>query len=223
MPDQPALTLPHRSRTRSVLRTLARGLLHTFAHLEVQGVERVPLAGPLLIACNHTSHLDPPTAVATVPREIEFVALADLREVPITRTIIGAYGAIWVRRDELDREVVRQCLAALDAGRAVWMAPEAGRSPTGALIPARQGVAWLAARSGAPVLPMAIAGAHHTAAQWQRLRRPTIQVAFGQPIDLSLPSDLDAASRRAALAANTDRIMRSIAALLPPEYRGVYQ
>ena len=222
MPDQPALTFSQRPRTRSILRALARGLLHTFAHLEVQGVEHVPLSGPLLIACNHTSHLDPPTAVATVPREIEFVALADLRDVPITRTVIGAYGAIWVRRDELDREVVRQCLAALDRGQAVWMAPEAGRSPTGALMPARQGVAWLAARSGAPVLPMAIAGAYQAAAQWQRLRRPTIQVRFGQPVALTLPPDLDAAARRAALMANMDTLMRQIAALLPPEYRGVY-
>ena len=223
MPDQSDLTLPGSSRTRAVLRGLARGLLQTFAHLEVRGVENVPLAGPLLIACNHTSHLDAPTAVAFIPREIEFVALADLGEVPVTRTILRAYRVIWVHRDELDREVVKQSLAALDRGQALWLAPEAGRSPTGALMPARHGVAWLAARSGAPVLPMAIAGAHQAAAQWQRLRRPTIQVAFGQPMRLTVSPDLDAAGRRAAVAANTEALMRAIAALLPPEYRGVYQ
>ncbi len=221
MPDQPHPTHPGPSRTRAVLRGLARALLLS-TRLEVRGVENVPRAGPLLIACNHTSHLDPPIAVVTVPREIEFVALADLREVPITRTVIGAYGAIWVRRDEMDREVVRQCLAALERGQAVWLAPEAGRSPTGALMPGRQGVAWLAARSGAPVLPMAIAGAHQAAASWGRLRRPTIRVAFGQPMPLGVPPSLEGAGRKAALTANTETLMRHIAALLPPEYRGVY-
>ena len=222
MPNQRDFSQPGPARTRAVLRGLARGLLHTFARLETRGVENVPLSGPLLIACNHTSHLDPISSVAAIPREIEFVGLADLAAVPVTGQVLRAYQVIWVRRDELDREVVKQCLAALDRGAAVWLAPEAERSATGTLIRGRQGVAWLAARSGAPVLPMAIAGAHLAAAQWRRLHRPTIQVVFGRPLRLDVPPNVDGAGRRAAVAANTETLMRQIAALLPPEYRGVY-
>jgi 1-acyl-sn-glycerol-3-phosphate acyltransferase len=183
----------------------------------------VPSSGALLLASNHASHLEPPLVLATTPREVEFVTLADLNRVPVTGQIIRAYGVIWVRRDELDRTVIKQCLDALNQGKAVWVAPEGGRSPSGGLTHARPGVAWLAVRSGAPVVPVGIAGARDIVEGWKHFRRPSVTVAFGKPITFDISSDLDASDRRDRLAAHTETIMRQIAALLPPEYRGVYQ
>lgn len=215
----PAPTPP---ASRAAVIALARALLPALARVEVRGAENVPLTGPLIMAFNHLGHADPPLIVATTPRELEVMALADLASVPVTGHLLRWYGAIWVRRDDLDRDVLQTSLAALAAGRALALAPEAGISPTGALTHARDGVAWLAARSGAAVLPGAVTGSERAITDLKRLRRPQLTITYGHPMCLPLPDGLPPVERKARLAANTASLMRAIAALLPPSYRGVY-
>lgn len=212
----------NQSTARSLWRKAAATLFKLFTRLEIQGLDHIPTSGPTLFVSNHISHLDPPLILATIPRVVEFVTLSDLNTVPLTGHILRSYGVIWVRRDELDRDVLKQSLEVLAQGRALWLAPEAGRSPTAALVAGRQGAAWLAAKSGAPIIPVGITGTHQVVAAIQRLRRPTITITFGPPFIMSSGETMDAAGRRALLAANTDTMMRRIAALLPPDYRGVY-
>ena len=196
-------------------------LFRLFTLLEVKGPETVPAGGPLLVAFNHLAHLDPALVVAFLPYPAEVIALSDLYQVPITGQLIRLYGAIPVHRDQFDRQVIRRALQVLAEGKILALAPEARMSVTGALERARHGVAYLALRSGAPILPVALTGTEHVPSDLKRLRRPQLTVTFGEPF-VPPPRANEVQARRQQVAELTDEIMHRIAALLPPEYRGVY-
>lgn len=212
-------------RGRAVFRRCARFVLRWIlklsTRLEVEGQENIPQGGPLLIAFNHLGHLDAPLLLALLPWPAEGIALSDLYRVPVTGQLLRLYGAIPVHRDQFDRQVIRRALQALDEGKALALAPEARQSLTGALERARPGVAYLALRSGAPILPVALTGTEKVYAEWRRLRRPRLTLTFGQLITPPSRSSKPQA-RRQQVAELTDEIMYRIAAMLPPEYRGVY-
>lgn len=206
---------------RRLARPLLRILLRIFTRWEVSGLENLPQGGPLIVAINHLGHLDAPLVIATLPWPVEAVALSDLFRVPVTGQLLRLYGVIPVHRDQFDRQVIRRALQVLAEGKVLILAPEARMSLTGALERARHGVAYLALRSGAPILPVALTGPEKAYAEWMRLRRPRLTVTIGKPFTLP-PYQSKGAARREQLARATDEIMHHIAALLPPEYRGVY-
>jgi len=109
----------------------------------------------------------------------------------------------------------------LQRGGVLAIAPEGTRSQNGALIEGRPGVSYLAAKAGVPILPVAATGTQDTLVKEQlsHLRKPHITVRIGQPFMLP---PLQGQDRDAALQGYTDEIMCRIAALLPPDYRGVY-
>jgi 1-acyl-sn-glycerol-3-phosphate acyltransferase len=198
-----------------------RVFLRLFTRLETKGLENIPQGGPLLVAFNHLAHLDAALVLPFMPQPIEGIALENLYHVPITGQLLRLYGTIPVHRDQFDRDVVRRALQALAEGKMLALAPEARMSLTGALEPARQGVAYLALRSGAPVLPVALTGTEHVPSDLKRLRRPRLTVTFGEVI-ITPPRASKPQARRQQVAELTDEIMHRIAAMLPPEYRGVY-
>ncbi len=210
---------------RMIFRTLARLLLRLLFRLltrwEVKGIENLPESGPLVVAFNHLAHLDAPLLVATLPWPLEGIALADLYHVPVTGQFLRLYGAIPVHRDEFDREVIRRGLEVLATGKVLALAPEARMSRTGALERARHGAAYFALRSRAPILPLAITGTERAYSEWKRLRRPRLTVNIGRPFTPP-PYESKGEARRRQLEEVTEEIMRRIAELLPPEYRGVY-
>jgi 1-acyl-sn-glycerol-3-phosphate acyltransferase len=99
------------------------------------------------------------------------------------------------------------------------MAPEGTRSETGALARAKTGVAFLAHKTNALIVPLALIGTEKIAPALKRLRRARVTLRIGEPYTLP---PLDETNRSAGLRANTDEVMCRIAALLPPEYRGIY-
>lgn len=223
MTEQPCEGLPpHSAFFRRIVPYVMRFLLVLLTRFEVRGVENIPREGRAILASNHLGHIDPLLGAAVVPRPCEAIALVDLLDVPGTGQVMRWYGAIPVRRDVFDRDVIRQALKVLNCERLLWLAPEAQMSKTGALMQARDGVAWLAARSEAPVVPIAFTGTENVYEEWRRFRRPRLTVTFGEPIRLDVPAHGGRAARTAAIEANTETIMRAIAALLPPRYRGVY-
>ena len=202
-------------------RLLLRFLFRVLTRLEVQGLGRVPMEGPLLVAFNHLAHLDGPLIVAFLPREVEGIALSDLHEVPVTGQLLRLYGTIPVHRDEFDWAVLRRSLWVLDEGKALALAPEARMSLTGALERARHGVAYLALRSGAPILPVALTGTELIPGALRSLRRVPVTMTVGEVCNPP-PRVEDPALRHAQVEEVTEAIMLRIAALLPPEYRGEY-
>lgn len=202
-------------------RILLRCLFRALTRLEVRGLEGVPLGGSLLVAFNHLAHLDGPLIVAFIPREVEGIALSDLYEVPVTGQLLRLYGTIPVHRDEFDRAVLQRALEVLAEEKALALAPEARMSVTGALERARHGVAYLALRSSAPVLPVALTGTELIPGALTRLQRAPVTLTVGQ-VYHPPPRTQDPALRRVQVEEVTEAIMLRIAALLPPEYRGEY-
>jgi 1-acyl-sn-glycerol-3-phosphate acyltransferase len=209
------------NRKRRILIAIMRGLTRALSHWEVHGQENLPDGGPLLVVFNHMAHFDGPLVLVSVPWEMEFIGLADLWNVPVTGQLLRLYGAIQVHRDEYDREVLRQALAVLAEGKILGLAPEARMSPTGSLERGRRGAAYLAIKSGAPILPIGLAGTETVYSSLSHLRRPRLVANIGPVFSLESPLQRGAA-RQAQLNAGRDEIMRRIAALLPLEYRGVY-
>jgi 1-acyl-sn-glycerol-3-phosphate acyltransferase len=122
-----------------------------------------------------------------------------------------------VTRDQLNEESLQRALAVLNAGGMLAIAPEGTRSKTGGLLQGKPGVAWLATQIDVPVVPLVAWGQEKWGERGKHLGRIPIHVRAGAP--LRFPQGLPAPD---TLHRYTDRIMAQLAALLPPEYRGVY-
>jgi 1-acyl-sn-glycerol-3-phosphate acyltransferase len=203
--------------------TISLGLAQVVGGVRVEGEEHVPKDGPFIMASNHTSLADPPLLGATVGhrngRLIHFMAKREIRDWPIIGWLADKSGVFFVRRGEGDRAAQRLALELLAQGKPIAVFPEGTRSRDGRLGTARAGVAVLALRSGAPVLPVAIIGTHRLFPGKSRFpHRSRITVRIGKPFTLGhLP---EGRIDRDLLAAGTDRVMREIAALLPPHQGG---
>ncbi|HYN87482.1 MAG TPA: lysophospholipid acyltransferase family protein [Ardenticatenaceae bacterium] len=187
--------------------------------LEVRGLEKVPREGPLIVVINHFNIVDPILTGAVLPRGLEMMAKIELFQTPIVKWLVSAYGAFPVRRGEGDVEAVKHALGVLRRGGALLMAPEGTRGVP-VLREAHNGVAMLATRARAVVVPVGIAGHEHFFRNLKRLRRTAVRVSVGDPFYL------DAGTRkvgREALEAMTAELMQRLAAELPQEYRGQYQ
>ena len=197
-------------------------LIRTIARLEVEGRGNVPESGPLIVAVNHLHWLDIPLAIVALPilpgPATAFAAEKWRRRFPGGQ-ILAALGATFVRRGAPDRRALQQAIGVLKAGGIFGIAPEGTRSSAGVLQPARAGVAYIASRTGAPILPMAAYGQEKVFPSLRRGRRATVRVVIGEPF--TLPGTPNHAHGD-LLDEYTNTIMSRLAALLPPEYRGAY-
>jgi 1-acyl-sn-glycerol-3-phosphate acyltransferase len=196
-------------------------LFKVLTRWEVEGRENLPPGGPLLVVFNHLGHLDPALLIATLPWRITGLAVAGLREVPVTGFLLRLGGAIWVNRGHYDREALRKALAVLERGDVLGIAPEGRISVTGALERGKTGPVFLAQRANVPILPIGITGTEEAPEKLKRFQRPHLRVIIG-PV-FRLPERLPGRSRKEQLRANSDFIMRRLAELLPERYRGVYR
>jgi 1-acyl-sn-glycerol-3-phosphate acyltransferase len=191
--------------------------LRASARLTVEGIDRVPTCGPTILAVNHLSAMDVPLALAVLPRPAVMLAKDDLRRWRIVDWLLSDIGhTIYLKRGEGDVDALDRALAVLKSGGMVALGPEGRRSADG-LGRGLTGVGYLAAHSGAPVVPMAAWGQERLGRSWRRLRRAPIQVRFGPPLTFA-----DAPRTARDLREHTDAIMRAIAAQLPTQYRGIY-
>jgi 1-acyl-sn-glycerol-3-phosphate acyltransferase len=178
------------------LRALAGPAVRRWCRLDVEGAGRIPDAGPVIIAPTHRSYADIPALAAATPRPLTFLGSAHLSAIPLAGNLLERLGLVSVNRGSGDFDALRRCMEILDAGGALVVFPEGGRSRDGRVYRPRSGVARLAAASGCAVIPSGIDG---TGGIWPpdhrpRLRGGNVTVRFGQPIP---PPDEDPRSRRA--------------------------
>lgn len=180
--------------------------------LRVVGRERLPPRGPYIVAANHVSWLDPPAIEFALEIPIRYMAKREVFGVPLVGGFLRALGNFPVRRGESDRRALDTALRVLEAGQPLGFFPEGTRSRDGRLRRGKPGIAFLARRSGAPVVPVAIRGT-----QTLRARPPWtgIVVRVGEPLTAA---DLGGGDDQWV----ADAIMRRVAGLLPPEMRGEY-
>ena len=200
-------------------RVIARIMFTVLCRVRVKGIENVPADGPLIIVANHLHVLDPPLIGVAIKRKMVFMAKEELFRSRVTGYFIRGFGAFPVRRDGADRKALRQAEEFLAEGLVLGMFPEGKRSPDGQLIPAFAGAALLAARSSAPILPVAITGTETIHLVRSLLKGTRLVVTIGHPF--SLP-DVDGKLTGEKLNELTHYIMMRLAELLPPEYRGDY-
>jgi 1-acyl-sn-glycerol-3-phosphate acyltransferase len=194
-------------------------LLKLLSRWRVEGRENVPSEGAVLVAVNHLHFIDPPLIVVSLKRPLVFMAKAELFEARWRAWCLDRLGAFPVRRGKLDRRALRQSEQVLADGRALVLFPEASRSENAQLQPALPGSALIANRHGVPVLPVGITGTEEIDRRGWIFRRPRITVRIGKPFYLPASG---AKKSKEELAEHTELIMRRIAELLPPHYRGVY-
>ena len=195
-----------------------RVALVLLARWRVEGKGNVPPRGPLIIVANHLSFIDPPLVAASVPRPIIFLAKRELFNHGLMGPFVRLYGALEINREKARREPLVKLLEHLGRDQAVGLFPEGTRS-RGRMRKAKPGVALVAMKSGAPILPVGVHGSERVRGVRSLFTRPRITVSIGPPFTLPV---LEGPIGRAQLTSMTDIIMRRIAAQLPPEYRGEY-
>jgi 1-acyl-sn-glycerol-3-phosphate acyltransferase len=210
---------PWRRLFRRLFIGLVRGLVAVCTRTRVIGSQNQPQRGPCLVVSNHLGDADMLVgmAISTVP--VDTVAKVELYDLPLVGKLLDAYGVIWIHRGLPDRRAVRVALQALKAGRLVAIAPEGRESLTGSLEEGTQGAAFLALKSGAPLLPVTFTGTENRRiyANLKRLRRTEVTVTIGEQFHLENLPD-----HHLALDLGTRTIMQTLAAQLPPDYRGIY-
>jgi len=195
-------------------------LFHAICRVETIDQSNVPDKGPLIMASNHLHFFDPPLVLAASPyREITVLAAEKWAETWPVNWLLKSIGAIFVHRGEVDREALNKCLAVLERDGILGLAPEGTRSRTGTMQRAKPGVAYLAIKADVPILPIGISGQNQMLAEWKRLRRPHIVVRFGRVFKLQ---PLHRRQKGEQLQERSDEVMRSIAALVNEDLRGVY-
>lgn len=206
--------------------TLGRIFARCLARIRIEGLDDLPASGPAIIAINHVSNADALIVAAwflpVLGRPVHWLAKQEALDWPLLGAFIAANGAFGIRRGAADLEAFRAARQVLDAGHVLGLFPEGTRSPDGTLQPAKDGATLLALRTGAPIVPVGIAGTDRFWPKGQLLPHPggSIVVRAGRPFRLGpVPRGHD---RHAAMQAATETLMGHIAVLLPPRQRGAY-
>jgi 1-acyl-sn-glycerol-3-phosphate acyltransferase len=206
---------------RKLLRFLLKYIGFTFlAKIDrVEGIENVPERGPAIIMINHINFIDPFVVLNLLPRNIGPLAKIEVYDYPVVGIFPKIWGVIPVHREETDRHAIQQVLEVLKAGEIILVAPEGTRSPQ--LQQGRVGVAYMASRGQAPVVPVAISDTtgFPTLPFKSRWKGPGAHVRFGRPFRFRAQYRH---ARHEKLRKMTDEAMYTLASMLPLEQRGVY-
>jgi len=208
---------------RRLFRVFARGLAKAVVFVTmnstVTGLENFPKHGPALIVINHLGDADAVLLAASIPTAIDGMGKIELDEHWLVGPVFRAYGVIYVHRGRPDRKAIRAALDGLTEGRMLALAPEGRQSVEGKLEEGTEGAAFLAMKTGALIVPVAMTGTEnekiYNRKWWQRAR---VTLSVGKPFKL-----VEQADRQKMMREGTSQIMESLANLLPESYRGNYK
>ena len=183
-------------------------------HMELEGRDRIPTRGPYIVVANHIDWKDPPAIELTFRVALRFMAKIEAFQMFFVGGLMRGIGCFPVRRGEGDRRAIVTSLQVLRVGNPLAFFPEGTRSRDRVLHRAQPGIAFLARKSGAPVLPVGLVGTPEA-----KPFRSNIRVRVGEPFELTDLGLAEGSSEQEI----ADAIMRRVAALLPYEMRGYYR
>ena len=191
---------------------LSRLIGRLFFRLRIIHRERIIQTGPVILAMNHQSYLDPPLAGVTCDRAIYFLAKRTLIDVPVLGWLLPKLNVIPVNQEGIDRSALKALIRVLKSGNAALVFPEGARTLDGDLQPAQPGLGLVVAKTLAPVVPMRIFGAHESLPRGGGgLHFVPITIVVGEPIFFTAA---DLGSRGKDLYGRlSQRVMDAIAAL----------
>ncbi len=207
------------TRLSVVINPPIRMILSTFLDVDASEVARIPMEGPLIISTNHINSLDAPVGFSHLhPRPVTAFVKAETWDNWFMKFLFNAWEAIPIKRGEVDFEAFRMAEDALKQKKIVIVAPEGTRSRHGRLNQGYPGIALLAIRTGAPILPVVFYG-NEKIKDLRIGKRTKMVIKVGSPYKIDLNGHpLDRENRKQI----TDEIMYEIARILPEENRGVY-
>jgi len=221
------VALPQLTVGRRLFRAFFRGLVKLLVlvtlRAKISGLENFPRRGPAIVVFNHLGDADAVLLAAVLPfSPIEGMGKIELYDHWLVGPVFRAYGIIWLHRGQPDRKAIRAALTALAEGRMLTIAPEGRQSVTGALEEGEQGAAFLALKSGAPIVPVALTGLdnQNVFGHLKRWKRAPVSLSVGKPFFLQEHPHGD---RQQTIREGTRQIMESLAGLLPESYRGYYK
>lgn len=217
MAQNTRLKYPRRRVLRAILRFLTASLVRVLGRYRVKGLDNIPKHGPVILAANHFHFVDPPLLLASSPRQIEFVAGAQRPNAPNWAQIFpNLWGYIPAFRGSYSRSTLTGAQDVLAQGGVLGIFPEGG-SWAKFLRPARPGTAYIAALSGAQVVPVSIVGGPELLGKG----RGDVTVEFHPPMPAPICHQ-KGPERRAILDAWGDELMAVIASSLPDARRGKF-
>jgi 1-acyl-sn-glycerol-3-phosphate acyltransferase len=203
------------------LRAIVRFVMNLIADVEVVGMDKLP-QGNVLLAANHLGRLDTAVLLYAIDREDIIMAIAEkYKNHPLFGAMGRAVDAVWLNRFEADFSALREILTRMKKGGLMVIAPEGTRSKTEALQQGKMGAAFLAAKSGYPVLTVSLTGTEDRGVleNLKRFRRSKIRAVAGELFTVEIPKG---SGREQAMRDATEEIMCRLAVNLPEKYRGVY-
>lgn len=166
------------------VRPPSKFVTNRYFDLKVEGIEHVPRTGPVVLASNHFSHLDPPLIAVHTGRYVRFMAVDQLFGTSmILDAMMKFYGAIPLDRDGYPIRAMREAIEHLDGGNAVGLFPEGRRVERWGVDDPKRGAAWLAWMTGAPLIPVAIHGTQHSMTPGDMgFHRTAVHIWYEEPL-----------------------------------------
>ena len=190
-----------------------------FGRLEVRGAEYVPHYGPLIVISNHLSYNDPPALFASIPRILNYLGKIELFSNPYKSFFMRLAKVHPLDRSGTGLGALKTALEILSKDGAIVIFPEGGISPSYSMQKAKQGAAFLAIKSQAPILPIGISGTEKFPPWRMVLPLQRFKVNIGTPFT---PPILEGRIDKNAIESVSELMMDRIAVLLPANYRGTY-
>lgn len=213
--------LPRLTLARRIFRVFMRGvsklLVLITMEATIRGLENFLKQGPAVVVINHLGDADAILLVAAIPTTLDGMGKIELSEHWLVGPVFRAYGVIYVHRGRPDRKAIRAALEALAEGRMIVLAPEGRESLEGKLEDGTDGAAFLAMKSGAPIVPVAMTGTENEKiySNLRNWRRSRVTLSVGKPFKLKEQAD-----RQKLLREGTRQIMEALASMLPESYGG---
>ena len=161
-----------------------RAVYATYFRWRVFNPERVPRTGPVILAANHASFIDPPLVGSGLTRDINYLARESLFRFPVVGAILRSWNAVPVDRDGGGAKGLKIILGRLLAGGGIILFPEGTRTKDGNLQSARSGIGLTVIKSAAPVVPVRVFGTFAAYGRNHKFPRPKkVAVKYGAPMN----------------------------------------